>query len=54
MTCVNRRFWFSDDPELIWKNDSQLGSFKLEELTKFDFCVFDLGSEFDVSSRFRW
>jgi len=34
---VNHWIWFSGDSRLIRKNDSQLGSFKLEELTKFDF-----------------
>lgn len=46
MTCVCRPFWFSSGSGLNWKNDSQLGSINLAELTKFDFCVFDLGSIF--------
>jgi len=46
ITFVNHRFWFSGDSEVLWKNDSQLGSFKLEELTKVDFWVFDIRSEF--------
>jgi len=46
MSYVYRQFCFLGGSRMIWKNDSQLGSFKLEELTKFGICIFDLGSEF--------
>jgi len=53
MTCVYRRFRFLDNSELVWKNDSQLGSFKLEELTKLNSWVFDLVSQFWWFSKVR-
>jgi len=46
MSYIYHGFWFLGGSGMIWKNDSQLEIFKLEELTKFEFCVFDLGSEF--------